>query len=264
MAYNFDENILKVSKTKEIFKLPDEWVSFLKERKEDGHCICGARIKNVEYFVNIFNWNVIQAGTGCRDKLTVRVSTRNLNAILKEFIYGFRVEYTNIINLLSYCEESRKRMVNLINTRIDSSSVVSILKNILKDLEELVGLHKENNVDFQYISELLEKVTLKLEGIEKKENEEKEKRAKIEKEEREKKEKMEEIKRERKRQIERRNNEMRAKWEQEEKEIAIEREKILREQYMQRQKIVDEEREEKEREDDLKKKTREDFWNRFK
>ena len=176
MAYNF-ERIFKLSKTKELKKLPEEWECVGNERKEDGHCICGHHMKNVGYFLNIHTGHVIQVGETCRKKLRLTLEGRKLNPILRELIEGSQLGYTNIFDLLRYCEESRKRMVKLVFKRIDTSSNLATLQILLKELLNMVDLYTQNTITCEYINELIEKVNVKIKGIEIKEKEQREQRA---------------------------------------------------------------------------------------
>ena len=274
MAYNFENNILKLSKTKEINQLQGEWEFVGKERKEDGLCICGHRMKKVEYYVNTLTGHVIQVGSDCRKKLRLLESNRKLNPILKEFVECSQLGYANIFDLLRYCEESRNRMVKLIMKRIDISSDIATLQILLKELLDLVDLHIQNTITCEYINELIEKVQIKIQGIEKKEKEQREQREKkdremaILREEREKQEReyRERVnKRKEKLAIERRERERKLAIEREEveKKYLIEREKLEKEKDLQRQVIEKEEIEEKEKKLEFQKKQHLDIWNRY-
>jgi len=280
MAYNFDR-IYSLSNTKELIKLSEEWYFFREERREEGLCICGHHMKYVEYFVNIHTGHVIQVGKTCRKKLRLTLEGSKLNAILRELIEGSQLGYTNIFDLLRYSEESRKRLIQLVKLRIDASSNIATLQILLKELLDLVDLHTQNTIICEYINQLIEKVNLKIKGIEMKEKEQREQREKEqrEKEQREKEQREQrEKERREKEQREKEQREQREKeWKEEEKKIAIQLEEYKKKWAIECEEMKKREREKEEYVEDVKKeevkektavleskkKESEEFWNKF-
>jgi len=295
MAYNFDR-IFNLSKTKELKKLIEEWHFFGKERREDGLCICGHHMKYVAYFLNILTGHVIQVGETCRKKLRLTLEGRKLNPILRELIEGSQLGYTNIFDLLRYSEESRIRLIQLVKGRITNSSDLATLQILLKELIDLLELHTQNTITCDYINELIEKVKVNIKGIEKREKEQREQREQREKEQREKREKEQSEQKERWEKEVREQREKWEKWEKEERENREQREKEQREKEIEKKErrikwLIEKkemekrfmiekevrEREEslekkeiikeisiyKETESEIKKKKREEFWNKF-
>ena len=266
MGYDF-KKIFQVSETKDLKKLPEEFQFVGKERRDDGLCICGANIKKVEYYLNIRTGYIIQAGSECRKKLRLTLEGSKLNPILRQFLEGFKVEYTNIFDLLRYCEESQKRMMDLLVNRITICSGIATLQILLKELEELLGLHRQNNIHCEYINELIKKVNVKIQSIEKVKKQQKEQMEQREKEQREQREKEQREKREKWEKEEKERIEKWGKWEKEEKERIEKWEKEQREKEIERKERKTKwendkkemerkfmiEKQEKEREEDIEK-----------
>ena len=262
MAYNFDR-IYSLSKTKELIKLSEEWYFFREERREDGLCICGHHMKYVEYFVNIHTGHVIQVGKTCRKKLRLTLEGSKLNAILRELIEGSQLGYTNIFDLLRYSEESRKRLIQLVKLRIDASSNIATLQILLKELLDLVDLHTQNTIICEYINQLIEKVNLKIKGIEMKEKEQREQR---EKEQREKEQREKEQREQREKERKEEEKKIAIQLEEYKKKWAIECEEMKKREREKEEYVEDVKKEEvKEKTAVLesKKKESEEFWNKF-
>ena len=242
--YKFNSNLIKASESKDIKEAKNEWQLIWEEKREDDdrQCICQRKVKNVIYMYNIKTKNTIIVGKVCSKKFEMNccgISNPLLKNILKSKLT--KGEYTNIDNILTYCQSVQEQLLNYFNEKYES------IKKSIDDKNNYnlfnINYYKQKIHElFIDINELLEKYNLEyLEEIKTKINklckkvmdyeyeyyknkkleEENEIKRKKDQEEREIKRKKDQEEREIKRKNDQEEREIKCKKDQEEREIQL-------------------------------------------
>lgn len=142
-AYNFEKNILSLSKTTNPKKLKNEWTMLLYMENTDGHCICNRKIGNVYYFTNIHTGKVIEVGTACKKKL--KLANKSLFKSLYKYHSNFKGIYVEIKDLDAYSEEVKRKLISDIKFKFKKvNDIICIFK-----LLSIAHHFKLNNVATQ-------------------------------------------------------------------------------------------------------------------
>jgi hypothetical protein len=257
-VYNFDGNIVKLSKTQNIDEMPKEWrfiinatvekEKFKKDLDENEKftCICNRKIIHADVYFNIITGHTIYVGTGCKQHLKMKCET-NVNHIIHNVVcMAISIgEYNNIYDLIGYSLDIRDMFNKYVIDYMNSYKNVIDLQELYDKVKEFINMSNiiDEEVLKHYISHL-DLIEQKIELI-KKENEEK----KIREEEQKKKWEEERIKREKQRKREEEEIKVREKEEErlrEEKRIREEQEERIREEKRIREEQEERIREEKE------------------
>jgi hypothetical protein len=132
---NFDKNLLKASVNKEdLLEAMKEWRCFREEEcSEKKTCICNSKIKNVLYFLNTQNGNIICCGTVCCNKFEQRaIDNKPLYKILN-LINPYN-EYRQFLTIQEYLDYAKDELNAFMAKEIESSSkfeqLILLLDNI--------------------------------------------------------------------------------------------------------------------------------------
>ena len=133
--HKFEENILKLSETKDIEKLHEEWVSLAYDEHviNPETCICNREIGNVHRFLNMRTMKMINVGTNCVKKLRLK-KCQSVKLLMNSFIGGVRGNYNQICDLIKYSNENWLIFLEAIKIRANS------------DWDNLIGLTEINNI----------------------------------------------------------------------------------------------------------------------
>ena len=103
--YKFEQNILKVSVSKLLTDAIGEWdFREVEQTPENAKCICQHTLhKEIHYYQNTKNGNVIGVGQDCAKKFRFLQKTRSNNGVLREIWNLLKGEYNKIENIFLYC-----------------------------------------------------------------------------------------------------------------------------------------------------------------
>jgi hypothetical protein len=171
--YKFDINLLKASFSQIIENAKKEWNIIYEEKREnnDGLCICQRKVKNIIYMYNIITKNTIIVGSTCCKKFNMSNNILNnkiLTNILKNSLT--KGEYTNIDNIITYCQSVEEQLLNYFQTNFEKiieniekntleedryfssySYCCQELKSLSTDINELIQSYNLNYLDNIYI-----------------------------------------------------------------------------------------------------------------
>lgn len=160
--YKFDINLLKASSSQIIENAKKEWNIIYEEKRKnnDGLCICQRQVKNVIYMYNIITKNTIIVGLSCCKKFNMSNNILNnkiLSNILKNSLT--KGEYTNINNIITYCNSVEEQLLNYIQTEFET-----MIKKYIKK-ENLETIYNNNYCEdlklfSTYINELIQQYNL--------------------------------------------------------------------------------------------------------
>ena len=167
--YKFEDNIFKLSETKDITQLPDEWEFIIRDESDEGHCICNRKIKYVNYFYNYKTYKYIMVGDSCKDKLCLKIVKeggvkRYLNRLINN-----KGEYLEILNMLQYSYDTMIKIYEYFEDMANTNDI-KIINKIIGILNDIL-LKITNNRD--NIEKLMNNLTIKVNEINKKEEENK-------------------------------------------------------------------------------------------
>ena len=133
--HKFEENIMKLSQTKDIENLHEEWVSLAYDEHviNPETCICNREIGNVHRFLNMKTMKMINVGTNCVKKLRLK-KCQSVRIVMNSFIGGVRGNYNQICDLIKYSNENWLTFLEAIKIRANS------------DWDNLIGLTEINKI----------------------------------------------------------------------------------------------------------------------
>lgn len=119
--YNFDNNLLNASYSKELDIAKKEWKFICEEKRNitDGLCICQRKVKHVIYMYNIKTRKTICVGSICHKKFNMENSKVNdiLSNIFKNFLE--KGEYIIIGNVVTYCKTIQTELIRLFENKYE-------------------------------------------------------------------------------------------------------------------------------------------------
>ena len=140
--YNFEHNIVELSKGKTFNECKTEWVKVKTvnlKQKERCRCICNHILTATgTYFYNLETKKCIMIGCACIKKFGVGLNKLVKQKLLLSIIdkQDFN-EYQEIIDLFEYSEEIRRLIENEIYHLMALSNDLIFLKHLLDDIFEL-------------------------------------------------------------------------------------------------------------------------------
>ena len=141
--WQFVENILGLSLTKDPDKLPEEWKFIGKAEYPnlDGHCVCNmSKVKYAHRFYNILTGRVCITGGECAKKLELRTECKGTNRYLADFLNGsYPSEYTTIKDIYAYSIKQKDYWLKSVHKEVDTD----LFKKTLKDIRCILVLLKE-------------------------------------------------------------------------------------------------------------------------
>jgi len=257
----FKQNLLKLSRSKDITKAKNEWLFLFQEEREDGICICGHKIKNNVYMYNPKTNKTISVGVVCHKKFELEYNG-NAHRLIRDVFMNFvsRGEYEYIDDIELYVADVERKIRKYISEQCEMySNNLFFLKNLENDVTFLI-----ENYGIKYLRKNLANIKATILNYEntlkKKQEQEEELKRKQEQEEEEKRKKKEEE-----------NRQQIKKWlleaKQEEKREEKRRKKQIEEELKKKQELErkqEEEKLKKKQEEELKKKREEDLKNEMK
>lgn len=137
---NFDKNLVEASNNKNLIEAKKEW-EFFKEEKcdEKKTCICNHKIKNVKYFLNTINGNIICCGTICCKKFNFDITIMSNKTLEKIFkLKSPYNEYKQFTNIQEYLDYAKNELVSFMIKEIQNSK----FNNLIFLLENIVNINK--------------------------------------------------------------------------------------------------------------------------
>ena len=161
-GYNFSQ-ILTLSVADSLADLPKEWECVNFRSGPSTQCVCSRWIKHAYHFINRLNGNTIRAGTGCVKKLSLKENGEGntTNRFILSFITQHPGEYTNIYDLLRYSEQSRKDMLDTIESTLLSAEM-SEKRILLPRVREIYDIFIRTRIDSTRIQAIYERLDLEI------------------------------------------------------------------------------------------------------
>jgi flagellar biosynthesis GTPase FlhF len=171
--YNFDKNLLKLSRAKTIEDAKEEWYVIDESilATQSAICICSRKIKKVTYLYNRFTKKTIVAGSRCCKKfnmLTQSLGKNMYTAILREFLK--KGEYVIIDDIIEYSANVKSILIKRCEYRIESYKDSSNIFNLSELRDEIIQL--ETIYGITYLNHLLVLIDTYIKVIRKKNEEE--------------------------------------------------------------------------------------------
>ena len=144
----FDQNLLAASENKEnLVEAKKEWGHIGHEKSDQKKtCICNHKIKNVNYFLNLQNGNIICCGSECCKKFKFDTKKEINNKMLKE-IMALRKPYDNIYKqfatIQEYLDYAKDELMNFMVKKINSTK----FDDLILMLENIMSIRKSFGVD---------------------------------------------------------------------------------------------------------------------
>jgi hypothetical protein len=139
--YNFNNNLLKSSCSKNIDEVKKEWRIILKVKKNNHElCICQHKIKNITYLYNIYTRHTIIVGSKCLMKFNMNNISFLSNNIIQQIFCDnlIKGEYEYIDNIVNYSNNIEKQIINYFekkaNNNINNNNNLLLLKNEINEL----------------------------------------------------------------------------------------------------------------------------------
>lgn len=151
----FDINIKKVSESKNLDILINEWVKyepmFDTEQEIKGQCICNRYIKYINYFYNKINGNIIMVGDTCKVKLKFKDTIdEDDNKYVKMIISKGKGTYKNISDIMDYNIDVLQQVMALITYDVELTNGIENINKLLDTLNKLISIQQilVKNKDF--------------------------------------------------------------------------------------------------------------------
>ena len=124
--YNFDENILKLSKSNNLNEAKREWYVILKETRAYNEtslvCICQHKIRNIIYMYNKNTQKIIIVGTKCCKKFNLYQNKLNNDILEKILINIFtKGDYEKINNIIEYSDEIKNELIKYLRNKLNNN-----------------------------------------------------------------------------------------------------------------------------------------------
>lgn len=155
---NFDKNLVAASNNKNLIEAKKEW-EFFKEEKcdEKKTCICNHKIKNVKYFLNNINGNIICCGTTCCKKFNFDITIMSNKTLEKIFkLKSPYNEYKQFSNIQEYLDYAKNELESFMIKEINNSK----FHNLIVLLENIVNINK--NYQLTVFDSYIEAVKIKI------------------------------------------------------------------------------------------------------
>ena len=140
-THKFDDNLLKLSKSKNLETAKKEWRAIYREQREEntGLCICQHTLKNIIYMYNISTKYTISVGTRCCKKFKLQIIKLN-NNILENVISKMLIngEYKIINNIIEYTNNIQTQLIKYIRNEYENMTNLEKLKKLNNDIKILI------------------------------------------------------------------------------------------------------------------------------
>jgi len=171
--YNFDKNLLKLSRAKSIEEAKEEWyvIDETTLATQSAICICSRKIKEVTYLYNHFTEKTIIAGSRCCKKFNMLSRSLGKNmytTILREFLK--KGEYVIIDDIIEYSANVEAILIKRCEYRFESYKNSSHIFNLDKLKDEIIEM--ETIYGITYLNHLLVLIDASIKEIHKKNEEE--------------------------------------------------------------------------------------------
>ena len=153
-SYNFDQELLKRSRSNNLDQARKEWVYIESEQQPRGTilCICGNRnIQYIYYFFNaITRAQMIATGKVCAEKLglTFERGSGRMNIDFKEFLFEYRAIYTNLDDLV-YGDLIKHKFLEFVDRRIMLAANLNEAYLFVKGLVEMFHSYNHPFIEIQ-------------------------------------------------------------------------------------------------------------------
>lgn len=188
--YNFDENILKLSKSNNLNEAKREWYVILKETRTYNErveikkililpptlsknqrffdnepslvCICQHKIRNIIYMYNKNTQKIIIVGTKCCKKFNLYQNKLNNDILEKILINIFtKGDYEKINNIIEYSDEIKNELIKYLRNKLNNNlNYYDLLFKLKKETEELI-----EEYGLIYLKEILYEILDKIKKI---------------------------------------------------------------------------------------------------
>jgi hypothetical protein len=179
--YKFDNNLLKLSSSKDLSEAKKEWHEVSREERDEntGVCICQHKIKNIIYMCN--KKYLIGVGTACYKKLEFdKLKPTDANEIFKHIVEQYiprkmnSGEYIQLDDIIKYANEIKKQLLDNITSKYEKrKDDYKLLLKLELDVKEMVEFYK-----LEYLRDIFvkinEQIKILLEQQEKQRKEEQE------------------------------------------------------------------------------------------
>jgi hypothetical protein len=177
--YRLGPNLFKLSREKkDIQKALEEWELVNHELNEDKnkkfHCICNSWpwAKKDTYY-NPFTKNVIEVGSGCSDKFKKHAKPAMSNAAARDMLNDImrwmtaaeKLEYTDIANMLAYCQNAIQNLVAHVDAKLRDGTPLA-LQQLIECLTGILQRQEELYLPTENIATLLQKLKARLVHLE--------------------------------------------------------------------------------------------------
>jgi len=162
MSHKFNENLLQLSKSKNLDEAKNEWYLIDKHTAEtnDNTCICQHKVKYLNYMYNIETGYTIICGVTCCKKFNLS-SIKIKNTILLEILRGqIKGEYSVIDNILIYSETVQNKLIEYFMKKINNYNLKD-LDDLLFDINDLI-----KNYKITYLEEVKQKIVVQIGKLE--------------------------------------------------------------------------------------------------
>lgn len=156
MKYKFNENLLKLSKNKNLELAKTEWREIYRENRTEktGLCICQHRLKNIIYMYNIYTKYTITVGSDCCKKFNLQLVKLD-NTILKNVIGQMLVrgEYEIINNILEYTNDIQNQLIKYIRNIYENEKILAKIQKLHSDIGILI-----KDYDLTYLQDIYDEI----------------------------------------------------------------------------------------------------------
>ena len=140
MEDRFNKKLVTVSESEDLNEAKKEWDFFVEEKSDEKKtCICNRQIKNIKYFFNKINGNIICCGTKCCKKFNsdiTEMSNKTLEKIFK--LKNLCNEYKKFTNIEEYLDYAKDELESFMLKEIQNSK----FNNLIILLENIININK--------------------------------------------------------------------------------------------------------------------------
>ena len=151
-VYKFNENLLKLSRSKNIEDAKKEWVIICEDKREEktGLCICQNKIKNIVFIYNIHTKYVIMVGSTCKQKF-MKDNNKLTKSIFKKILKKFlrNGDYVCINDIIKYAKYVKKELLEYFEYKINNHTIDIILE-LEKEIKDIIDNYKLDYLDNIY------------------------------------------------------------------------------------------------------------------
>lgn len=163
--YNFEKNLLALSKSKDLVEATSEWYEFAVERRQRENyevCICQHTVwATLIFLYNETTQNAIVVGVGCFKKFGIK-NEKKLNINIKELLNeaSNMCEYEKIDDPVEYANRIRKNIIQNIKKRCDERENIETLTKLKEEVKSYVETH-----NMQFLLDVYNEIVNKLENL---------------------------------------------------------------------------------------------------